>query len=56
MNIYEMLKNLINNKYYKNKDEIIEKLNVFYSYNVLDTEQYQELMELTNKIYDSEEN
>ncbi|MFR1378825.1 MAG: hypothetical protein ACLSTJ_07695 [Clostridium neonatale] len=51
MSIYDMLKNLIDNKYYDNKEEIIERLNVFLAYKVITVEQYQELMELTESKY-----
>lgn len=54
MSIYDMLKNLINNKYYANKEEIIERLNVFLAYKVITVEQYQELMQLTNEKYGTE--
>ena len=53
-NIYSMLKNLINNKYYSTKEEVIDTLNVFFAYNVITEEQYTELMELTKKMYPDE--
>lgn len=49
--IYTMLKNLISNKFYKTKEEIIVKLNVFYAHNVISEEEYSELVELTNEMY-----
>lgn len=55
MSIYDMLKNLIDNKYYSNKEEIIERLNVFLAYKVITVEQYQELMQLANEKYGTEE-
>lgn len=51
INIYEMIKDLINNKYYDNKEEIVERLNVFLAYKVITVEQYQELMQLTESKY-----
>lgn len=51
MSIYDMLKNLIDNRYYENKEEIIERLNVFLAYKVITVEQYQELMQFTESKY-----
>lgn len=52
--IYECMKNLINNKYYKNKQDIIDRLNVFLAYGVITTDQYKELMDLTEQKYGAE--
>lgn len=51
IDMYEMMKDLINNKYYDNKEEIIERLNVFLVYKVITVEQYQELMDLVEQKY-----
>lgn len=49
--MYNIMKNLINNKFYTNKDEAISKLSVFSAYKILDDEQYSELMDLTTEKY-----
>ncbi|EPY6492984.1 hypothetical protein ACWO4A_003821, partial [Clostridium sporogenes] len=47
MILYDLLKNLINNNYYE-KEDINNKLNVFYTFNQINLEQYSELMAKVN--------
>ena len=47
----KIMENLINNKYYATKDEVEQKLNVFFAFNVVTQEEYTQLMELTNQMY-----
>ena len=47
----KIMENLINNKYYATKEEVEKKLNVFFAFNVLTQEEYTQLMELTNQMY-----
>lgn len=51
MSLYECLKDVIENKQYKSKDEVITRLEAFHKAGLLKDSQYQELMDLTNKIY-----
>lgn len=51
MSMSKILENLINNKYYATKEEVEQKLNVFFAFNVLTQEEYTKLMELTNEKY-----
>lgn len=51
VDIYETMKELISNKYYKNKQDVIDRLNVFLAYGVITTDQYKELMDLTESKY-----
>ena len=51
MTMFKILENLINNKYYANKEEVERKLNVFFAYNVLTEEEYTQLMALTEDKY-----
>ncbi|RXM69441.1 hypothetical protein [Clostridium tetani] len=43
MILYDLLKNLINNNYYE-KEDMTNKLNVFYTFNQIAIEQYSELI------------
>ncbi|EJP6471351.1 hypothetical protein NHI66_000598 [Clostridium botulinum] len=43
MILYDLLKNLIDNNYYE-KEDMLNKLNVFYTFNQLSVEQYAELI------------
>ena len=54
-NMYELMKNLISNKYYATIEEPLNKLNVFYAFNILTEKEYTELMELANKVYSEKE-
>lgn len=54
MDINEMMTDLITNKYYKTKEEIVKKLSVFYAWGVITEEQYNGLMKLTNENYPEE--
>ena len=51
MSIYDCMKNLINNRYYNNKEEVVDRLNAFLAYKVITVEQYQELMDLAEQKY-----
>lgn len=51
MSMYKILENLINNTYYRSKEEVEQKLNVFFAFNVLTQEQYTQLMQLTEEKY-----
>ncbi len=45
--LYNLLKNLIENNHYE-KEDMINKLNVFFTFNQITTEQYQELLTKIN--------
>ncbi|RXM79567.1 hypothetical protein DP144_01805 [Clostridium tetani] len=47
MILYDLLKNLINNNYYE-KEDMTNKLNVFYTFNQIAIEQYSELIAKVN--------
>lgn len=47
----KILENLINNKYYSTKEEVGQKLNVFFAFNVLTQEEYTKLMQLVEEKY-----
>ena len=47
----ESLKNLILKKYYKEKEDIENKLNIFFAMNKIDEEEYIELTMLLNDTY-----
>ena len=49
--MYEILENLINNKYYSSREEVEKKLSVFYAYNVITEEEYKKLMDLVEEKY-----
>ena len=51
MSMYKILQNLINNTYYATKEEVEQKLNVFFAFNVLTQEEYTQLMALTTEKY-----
>nr|DAH85452.1 MAG TPA: hypothetical protein [Caudoviricetes sp.] len=51
MSIYDCMKNLISNKFYGNKKEVVDRLNAFLAYKVITVEQYQELMDLAEQKY-----
>ena len=44
MNVAELLKNLINKKYYEEKEIIVNKLNFFFALNQIAEQDYSELM------------
>lgn len=46
-----IMENLIEKKYYKTREEVDKKLNVFYAFNVISEEDYTRLMELANTKY-----
>ncbi|WP_185966810.1 hypothetical protein [Clostridium sp. HBUAS56017] len=45
--LYNLLKNLITNKRFT-KEDMTNKLNVFYTFNQITQEQYQELLPIVN--------
>ena len=47
--LYNLLKNLIEKNYYE-KEDMINKLNVFFAFNQITQEQYAELMAKVNPI------
>ena len=47
-----IMENLIEKKYYKTREEVDKKLNVFYAFNVITEEDYTRLMELANTKYE----
>lgn len=49
--ITELLKRLITKKYYKNKEDIENKLNVFYAMSKITDEEYSELTLLVEDTY-----
>ena len=49
--IYSYFKNLINNKFYKNKEDILVRLKAFYENGIITKEQYDELVALTEEKY-----
>lgn len=46
-----IMENLITNKYYKTKEEVEKKLNVFFAFNVIEEEDYTNLMQLKETKY-----
>lgn len=49
--MYTLMGNLINNTFYKTKDEALKKINTFYAYKILTDEEYAKLMDLTTQKY-----
>jgi hypothetical protein len=49
--MYTIMENLITNKFYTNKEEALQKLNVFYAFKVLNDDDYTKLMTLTTDKY-----
>lgn len=47
MTLYDLLKNLINHGRFE-KEDMTNKLNVFFTFNQITLEQYQELMAIVN--------
>ncbi|KEI09289.1 hypothetical protein Z957_05125 [Clostridium sp. K25] len=47
MNLYKILKDLIEAKHYK-KEDMANKLNVFYAFNQINSEEYTQLMDKVN--------
>ena len=45
--LYNLLKNLVLKKHYE-KEDMLNKLNVFYTFNQITMEQYKELLEKVN--------
>lgn len=46
-----IMENLINNKFYVDKGEIVKKLSVFNAYKVITDAEYAKLMDLTTQKY-----
>lgn len=55
MNIATLLENLINKKYYETKEEIQNKLDVFYAMSKISDEEYTELTLKVEEVYRTEE-
>ena len=53
--LVDLLENLINKKYYENKEEIENKLNVFYAMSKITDEEYSTLTLLAEEVYKVEE-
>ena len=51
VDIYNVLKTLINKKHYKTKEEILNKLNTYLDFNVLSEAQYKALKNLIVQKY-----
>lgn len=51
--LYNLLKNLIENNHYE-KEDMINKLNVFYAFNQITLEQYTELIGVVNPTLNEE--
>ena len=49
--LVELLENLINKKYYKTKEEIENKLNVFYAMSKITDEEYSNLTLKAEEVY-----
>ncbi len=50
--MYNLMKNLIVNKFYEAMEEAIKKLNVFFAVDDLSEEQFVELKQLTKEKYE----
>lgn len=46
-----IMENLINKKYYKTREEVDKKLNVFFAFSVITEEEYTKLMQLSEEKY-----
>ena len=55
MNIATLLENLINKKYYETKEEIQNKLDVFYAMSKISDDEYTELTLKVEEVYRTEE-
>ena len=55
MNIATLLENLITKKYYENKEEIQNKLDVFYAMSKISDEEYTTLTLKVEDVYEVEE-
>ncbi len=49
--LVNLLNNLIEKKFYKNKEEIQNKLNVFFAMNVISEEEYSNLILKVEEVY-----
>ena len=49
--IINLMTNLINKKFYKDKEEAIEKLDVYFALNRIDEQQYTELAMIAETVY-----
>lgn len=55
MNIATLLENLINKKYYETKEEIQNKLDVFYAMSKISDDEYTKLTLKVEEVYRTEE-
>lgn len=53
MNIATLLENLINKKFYKTKEEIEKKLDIFYAMDKINDTEYSELTLKVREVYES---
>ena len=49
--IINLMTNLINKKFYKDKEEAIAKLDVYFALNRIDEQQYKELAMIAETVY-----
>lgn len=49
--IYTLMESLISKKYYLTKEEAMDKLSVYFAFNMIDTEQMTELALLAESVY-----
>lgn len=49
--VYNMLTNIIKDKGCETKEEALKVIDIYYTYQVLNTQQYTELVELVNQVY-----
>ncbi|ALP91166.1 hypothetical protein HMPREF1084_01923 [Clostridium butyricum 60E.3] len=50
----KIMENLITNKYYSTKEEVEQKLSVFFAFNIIQENDYTQLMQLTDEKYKDE--
>lgn len=49
--IYTLMESLISKKYYATKEEVMDKLSVYFAFNMIDTAQMTELALLAEGVY-----
>ena len=49
--VYNMLTNIIKDKGCETKEEALKVIDIYYTYQVLNSQQYTELVELANQVY-----
>lgn len=52
--MYTIMENLINHTFYTNKEDALQKVNMFYAYKILKDDEYKKLMDLTTQKYPTE--